>query len=35
VMVGGRWVIRDGRHDGEDTIIAAYKDSMAQASASA
>ena len=25
VMVGGRWLVRDGRHVGEETILAGYK----------
>ncbi len=25
VMVGGRWVVREGRHDAEDAVLAAYR----------
>jgi formimidoylglutamate deiminase len=28
VMVGGRWVVRDGRHLREDQTLAAYRDAL-------
>ena len=30
VMVGGDWVVRDGRHAREDRILAAYKSAIAE-----
>jgi len=34
VMVGGRWVVRDGRHSDEAAIAAAYRAALARLSAS-
>ena len=28
VMVGGRWVVRDGRHGGEELIARAYRETV-------
>jgi formimidoylglutamate deiminase len=33
VMVGGDWVVRDGRHPREDEILAAYKAALAELAA--
>lgn len=30
VMIGGRWIVQDGRHPREDTITAAYKTAMSE-----
>ncbi len=30
VMVGGRWVVRDGRHVAEDAIVRRYRDTLAR-----
>jgi len=30
VMVGGRWVVRDGHHPGEESILARYKSCLAR-----
>jgi len=32
VMVGGRWVVRDGRHPREDAVLAAYRAALAHLS---